>query len=230
MRILVVEDEPKMLEFLREGLRSHGHVVMSTDNGEAGLDLASTCEFDVIVLDIELPGCSGLEVARRLRERESRPSILMLTAMKTEDDIVRGLDLGADDYVTKPFSFAELLARLRVIRPKAPVVNTGEFSAGELVLDMLRGRAFRNGQPLDLTPTEFSLLAQLMQQPGRVISRDALMKSMLTQKRAANGMTLEKFISSLRGKVDAPFGKPLIHTARGIGYYLWNSPHDMGKG
>ncbi len=178
MRILVIEDEVRMAELLRKGLSEHGHVVMTAADGAEGLKLTLDHEFDVVLLDVGLPRLSGYDVAQVLRERHSTASILMLTAFDKEDDIVRGLNLGADDYLTKLFSFPELLARLRSVTRLAPDAVPATCFVGDLLLDRNRRRVSRTGCTIELTRTEFALLELLMSHAPQVISRRALIEGL----------------------------------------------------
>jgi len=218
MRILVVEDEVRMAELLRKGLSEHGHTVMTAVDGAEGLKLTLDCEFDVVLLDVGLPSLSGYDVAQVLRERQSTASILMLTAFDKEDDIVRGLNLGADDYLTKPFSFSELLARLRSVTRPTPVALPTTYVAGDLVLDRIRRRVSRAGRAIELSRTEFALLERLMSRAPQVISRSALIEGLWGGLGEVSSGALDVLVNSLRGKLDAPFRDKLIQTIRGTGY------------
>lgn len=218
MRILVVEDEARMAELLRKGLSEHGHIVITAVDGAESLKLTLDHEFDVVLLDLGLPGLSGYDVAQVLRERQSSAAILMLTAFDKEDDIVRGLNLGADDYLTKPFSFPELLARLRSVTRPAPDPLSYTYVAGDLVLDRIRRRVNRAGCTIELTRTEFSLLERLMSHAPQVISRSALIEGLWGGYGEVSSGALDVLVNSLRGKIDAPFREKLIQTVRGTGY------------
>lgn len=218
MRILVVEDEQRLLELLRSGLVEEGHSVITSENGVDGLDLAMSGEFDAMLLDVMLPGMDGMEVARRLRNKGRQLPIVMLTARDAEGDIIRGLDHGADDYITKPFSFSELLARLRAVTRRMGVQRTSTLVCEDLVLDSATHEVFRGERPIHLTRTEFLLLQKLMQHAGRPVSREALIGNVWGYDRAIENNTLDAFIRLLRHKVDAPGHPKLIHTVRGFGY------------
>jgi DNA-binding response OmpR family regulator len=218
MRILVIEDEVRMAELVCKGLAEHGHAVMTAMDGAEGLKLTLDHDFDVVLLDVGLPGLSGCDVAQVLRERQSTASILMLTAFDKEDDIVRGLNLGADDYLTKPFSFPELLARLRSVTRPAPEALPTTYVAGDLVLDRIRRRANRAGRAIELTRTEFALLERLMSHAPQVISRKTLIDSLWGGHGEVSSGALDVLVNSLRGKLDAPFREKLIQTVRGTGY------------
>jgi len=220
MRILIIEDEVRMLTLLRQGLYESGFTVMTAADGETGLEIATAHELDAIVLDIGLPRRDGYEVAQALRERKSTTPILMLTARDTEDDIIRGLDLGADDYMTKPFSFPELVARLQAITRPRREEASGILRAGDLTVDPVRQYVRRGHANLDLTRTEFSLLVCLLRSAGRCVSRAMLMECVWGAKHQVRPGALDVLVNALRGKIDAPFEHKLIGTVRGAGYVL----------
>ena len=220
MRILAIEDEPRMLALLHKGLSENGHDVMTASDGAEGLKLTLDHEFDVVLLDVGLPDLSGYDVAQVLGERNCTASILMLTAYNKEDEIVRGLNIGADDYLTKPFSFPELLARLRAItRPStepAPLAIVVE----DLVVDMVGHKAMRQGHGIDLTRTEFLLLEMLARHAPRVVSRSTLIEGIWGGPHEVTAGALDVLVSSLRSKIDACFKTKLLQTVRGSGYLL----------
>ncbi len=218
MRVLVVEDERQMAILLRQGLTEEGHAVTVAHTGPDGLALATDTDFDVIVLDVMLPGMDGLAVARRLRVARSRTPILMLTARDAPSDIVAGLDAGADDYLTKPFSFEELVARVRAVSRRGPIVQAVPLGLGDLVLDPAMRDATRGGEALALTRTEYALLEFLMRRAGSVVPREALIAGVWGHDREIEENTLDAFIRLLRHKVDGPGRGRLIHTVRGVGY------------
>jgi DNA-binding response OmpR family regulator len=220
MRILVIEDETRMLELLRKGLYEAGYTVMTASDGEAGLETALAHDFSAIVLDIGLPRRDGFSVAQTLRERKRATPILMLTARDAEDDIIRGLDLGADDYMTKPFSFQELVARLQSITRPHREETTTRIEAGDLVVDPVRHSVTRGSESIDLTRTEFVLLGRLVRNAGGCVSRQALTESIWGLDTDVTPGALDVLISGLRRKVDAPFKYKLIRTVRGAGYVL----------
>lgn len=218
MRLLVIEDEPRMLELLEQGLREEGHDVLTARDGADGLSLAETGEFDAILCDVMLPKMNGIEIARRLRKGGSRIPMLMLTARDAEEDIRDGLDTGADDYLTKPFSFVELLARLRAITRRATHVRSATIEIDDLILDIAHHQATRGGRDLKLTRTEFDLLERLLHRMGEPVPRERLIAGVWGFDRDIESNTLDAFIRLLRQKVDQPGEKRLIHTVRGIGY------------
>lgn len=220
MKLLIVEDETRMADLLRKGLAEEGHTATCAYDGAEGLDLARNYEFDVIILDVMMPKLSGYDLAKRLRAEKVRTPILMLTAKDTVPDIVRGLDLGVDDYMTKPFSFDELLARLRSVRRRFSAVGEVELRVGDLVLDPSGRDVVRGDARISLTRTEYNLLERLMFRVGKVVSRRSLIESVWGFDREIEENTLDAFMHLLRNKVDSP-GKPkLIHTVRGVGYLI----------
>jgi DNA-binding response OmpR family regulator len=220
MRILVIEDEPRMSALLLKGLSEHGHDVTVALNGADGLKSTLDAEFEVILLDLGLPDLGGYDVAQVLRERKYPASILMLTAYNKEDEIVRGLNLGADDYLTKPFSFPELLARLRAITRSTPLPVTAQIHIADLVLDKAQHKVKRCGKNIELTRTEFLLLEALAQNSPRVVSRSTLIEVIWGEQAEVTPGALDVLVNSLRSKLDAPFLLRLLQTVRGSGYLL----------
>jgi two-component system response regulator MprA len=218
MRILLAEDEPRMAALLRQGLGEDGHAITATRNGREAVAAAGAAEFDVIVLDVMLPGCDGFEVLRRLRAGKNRTPVLILTARDADADVVRGLNQGADDYMTKPFAFDVLLARLHALARRGPAPLPTRLQLADLTLEPAAHRAARAGVTLALTRTEFALLECLLRRAGRVVSRRALIDCIWGPEREVEDNTLEAFISQLRHKVDAGRRPRLIQTVRGIGY------------
>jgi two-component system response regulator MprA len=223
MRILVVEDDPKMAELIRRGLAGQGHTVEIAMDGIEGLEKAQNSSLDAIVLDVMLPGVDGLHFASRLRSSGNRTPILMLTARDSASDIVKGLDMGADDYLTKPFSFDVLAARLRVIERRAAVDAEGVLQAADLTLNSETHEVHRGKKLLVLTRTEFVLLEYLMRRAGRVVSRDDLIEAVWGIDRDVERNTLDVFIFQLRSKIEAGGASRLIQTVRGFGYTVRES-------
>lgn len=220
MRLLLVEDERRMAELLHQGLEEEGYRVTVAMDGHSGLGMGRSSEFDLILLDVMLPGIDGFEVARRLRRHGIRTPVLMLTARDAAPDIVRGLDLGADDYLTKPFSFEVLLARIRALLRRGPAPQPARLQAGDLHLDPATHEVFLGGRKLSLTRTEFILLEFLMRRAGQVAPRDTLIEAVWGHTRDIESNTLDAFIRRLRTKVEDVSGRRWIHTVRGVGYTL----------
>jgi two-component system, OmpR family, response regulator MprA len=220
MRILVVEDDAKMAQLLRRGLEGQGHTVEVAMDGNKGLEKAQSLPFDAIVLDVMLPGLDGLHLARRLRATGIRVPILMLTARDSVADIVRGLDVGADDYLTKPFSFEVLAARLRVIARRTSGDSESLLQVADLSLNTETHEVHRGKRPLVLTRTEFVLLEHLMRRAGRIVSRDDLIEAVWGIDREVGRNTLDVFIFQLRSKIEAGGAKRLLQTVRGFGYAM----------
>jgi DNA-binding response OmpR family regulator len=220
MNILVAEDEKGMAHILKRGLEEEGYVVSIASDGPSALASAKTTQFDMILLDVMLPGLSGIEVARRLRETQLHTPILMLTARDSVPEIVKGLDAGADDYMTKPFSFAVLLARIRALERRASESTAHTLRSADLVLNITERRAFRAGREIHLTPTEFRLLEFLMRQEGRVATRPAILDAVWGPSENVEENTLDAFVRLLRRKIDDLEPVKLIHTMRGFGYSL----------
>jgi DNA-binding response OmpR family regulator len=218
MKILVVEDEPRMADLLVSGLREESHDVQLATDGRAALNFADRDEFDVVLLDVMLPGLNGYEVAKELRLRRVETPVLMLTARDAIPDVVHGLDVGADDYMTKPFSFAELLARLRAVGRRASKRKRSVLEVEDLVLDTSTQRAFRSGQELHLSLTEFRLLELLARHKGQVVSRHTILDTVWGHRRGVEENTLDAFVRLLRKKVDQGAAARLIQTHRGFGY------------
>ncbi len=220
VKLLVVEDEPRLLELLRRGLTEEGHNVVCASDGSAGWELAHAYEFDGIVLDIMLPKMNGFELAKKLRQERVATPVLMLTARDSVPDIVRGLDAGADDYLTKPFSFNELLARLRALQRRSTSRVQNRLQVGDLILDPESREVSRAGVPIILTRTEYSLLERLMYRAGKVVPRHTLIESVWGFDREIEENTLDAFVRLLRQKVDREGLPKLILTVRGVGYMI----------
>jgi len=218
MRVLVIEDEPRMLELLRKGLYERDFAVMTAVDGETGLEIATAHTFDAIVLDIGLPRLDGYSLMRTFRERGLMTQVLMLTARDAEDDIIRGFDMGADDYLTKPFSFPELVARLQSITRNRLQEADATIEADDIVIDQVRHSVRRNLENIDLTRLEFLLLSCLVRHAGQCVSRQALMESLWGPDRSVSSGALDVLVNSLRAKIDAPYRSKTIGTVRGSGY------------
>ena len=220
MRILIVEDEVKMAGLLRRGLRAEGMAADVAARGEDALWMAGSTEYDAIVLDVMLPGIDGFEVCRRLRADGVWAPVLMLTARDGVSDRVAGLDGGADDYLTKPFSYAELLARLRALARRGAVERPSELEVGELRLDPATRRVWRGETEITLSAKEFTLLETFMRRPGEVLSRFQLLEHAWDYEYENRSNVVDSFVRLLRRKVDRPFGAHSIETVRGAGYRL----------
>ena len=220
MKILVVEDERKTAAYLKRGLEENGFITDVAEDGEDGAYLAETRSYDLIILDVMLPGRDGWRIIADLRRRQIATPVLFLTARDAVDDRVKGLELGADDYLIKPFAFAELLARVKTILRRGPARQSQVHSVGDLELDFNRHRAFRAARPLDLTPKEFQLLALLLSRAGEVLSRTLITEQVWDINFDSDFNVLEVHMRRLRAKVDDPFDCKLIHTVRGVGYVL----------
>ncbi|GAB3265991.1 response regulator transcription factor [Chitinimonas naiadis] len=219
MRILLAEDEVHIGEYLVKGLSENGLVVDWVRTGPDALHQGTTIEYDLVILDIGLPEMDGWEVMRRLRETQMMP-VLFLTARDMVEDRVRGLELGADDYLIKPFSFSELLARVRVILRRGKQQDSNVLTIGNLRLDVMRRKVERNGQRIDLTVKEFALLTLFLRRQTEVLSRTLIAELVWEMHFDRDTNVVEVAIRRLRAKVDDPFEKPYIHTVRGFGYVM----------
>jgi two-component system copper resistance phosphate regulon response regulator CusR len=219
MRILVIEDELKTAAYLKKGLEESGYAVDVAHDGPQGLILAQEEQYDVIVLDVMLPGMDGWTVVRSLRSTHTTP-VLFLTARDDVDDRVRGLELGADDYLVKPFAFVELLARVRTLARRGPPRESELIKVGDLEMDVVRRKVKRAGQRVDLTPREFSLLQLLARRQGEVLSRTQIASYVWDMNFDSDTNVVEVAIRRLRTKIDDNFPVKLIHTVRGVGYVL----------
>ena len=220
MRILVIEDEKKTAAFLAKGLREAGLVVETAHDGEAGLQLALNSRWDLLIVDVMLPKKDGWSVVSDLRGGGVETPVLFLTARDSVPDRVKGLDLGADDYMVKPFAFSELIARVRSLLRRAPSRQPDQLRIEDLDIDTRRHRALRAGMPLNLTAKEFLLLAHLARTPGEVVSRTEIIEQVWDLNFDSGTNVVDVMVRRLRAKVDDPFPKKLIHTIRGVGYVL----------
>jgi two-component system, OmpR family, response regulator len=220
VRVLIVEDEVKMARLVRGGLIEEGHAADVASTGEDAVWMAEAHPYDAIVLDVMLPGLTGFETCRRLRNNGVWAPVLMLTARDAVDDRVAGLDAGADDYLTKPFSFAELLARLRALARRGGVERPAKLEVGDLVLDPASRRTWRGDTEIHLSPKEFALLETFMRRPGEVLSRLQLLEHAWDFAYENRSNVVDVYVRYLREKVDRPFGSDSIETVRGVGYRL----------
>ena len=222
MQILVVEDEPKVGNALREGLEAEDYEVTLAQTGEEGFFQASAHAFDLIILDVMLPGRDGIEVLNTLRKQGARTPVLLLTAKDAIEDRVLGLDAGADDYLVKPFAFAELSARIRALLRRNRTETESVLTIGHLEVDPVRRTVIRQGQRIELTAREFDLLEYLVRNHGRVVSREMLARDVWKETTRATPLdnVIDVHIARLRRKLDDPFDLKLLHTVRGVGFTL----------
>ena len=220
MRFLVVEDQKKMAGFLRKGLVEAGYSVDLAETGSAAEMLAGENPYDLIILDVMLPDQNGLDTARHIRRDGYQGPILMLTALAGTKDKVHGLDAGADDYLTKPFAFDELLARVRALLRRRESSANPALRYSDLELDLVNRRVSRNGKDVTLTPKEFALLEYFIRNPNRTLSRTAIAEHVWDVHFDSDSNVIDVYINMLRKKIDQPFGKKLIHTVIGAGYAL----------
>jgi two-component system copper resistance phosphate regulon response regulator CusR len=219
MRILVVEDERRIADFLSRGLESAGYAVDIAVTGSAALDHVHATEYDLMILDLGLPDIDGLQVLQKVRNRKTSPPVLILSARDAVDDRVRGLEVGADDYLVKPFAFVELLARVRaLLRRGQPTPE--RLQVGELTLDCIRRRVTREGEPIELAPKEFSILEYMMRNRGRPLSRTMIVEHVWDMDYDGLTNIVDVYIRHLRSKIDDRFATKMIQTVRGIGYML----------
>lgn len=226
MRILIVEDDMRLAEVISRGLRKHAYAVDAAMDGEDGLFFAETNNYDLLILDVMLPKKNGFELCRELRENGSELPILMLTARDAVSDRVTGLDSGADDYLVKPFDFEELLARVRALSRRRPVLLKQQIAVGDLILNRATRTARRGGRMIDLTTKEYALLEFLMENAGRVLTREQIAEHVWDINFDAFSNVIDVYVGRLRRKVDAPAETPLVHTRRGTGYLLSARPPD----
>ncbi|MCC9166831.1 response regulator transcription factor [Pontibacter harenae] len=221
MKILLIEDEPKVASFIKKGLEEQAYEVDQAYDGTFGVKLALQNDYDLILLDIILPNMSGIEVCREIRKEKNSVSILMLTALGATDDKIAGLDAGADDYLTKPFEFKELLARIRALTRRGNESNYSEkLSIADLELDTMKKTATRGGNPINLTAREFTLLQYLLRNQGRVVSRVDITEQVWETSFDTGSNVIDVYINFLRKKIDKGHETKLIHTLVGMGYVL----------
>jgi two-component system, OmpR family, response regulator len=220
VRVLIVEDEVKLAALLRRGLAEESHAADIAKSGEEALWMARATEYDAIVLDVMLPGVDGVEVCRRLRADGVWSPVLMLTARDAVEDRIGGLDAGADDYLTKPFAFAELLARLRALARRGAVERPAVLAVGDLRLDPATRQVWRGDVEIELSPKEFALLETFMRRPARVLSRYELLEHAWDYEYEHRSNVIDVYVRYLREKVDRPFGRESLETVRGAGYRL----------
>ena len=220
MKVLLIEDEPKTVTYLCQGLREKGYAVDVAGSAEDGLSLARRLRYDLVVLDINLPGRNGWWVLEQLRGSGDRTPVLCLTCRGNVEDRVRGLELGADDYLVKPFAFSELLARMRSVLRRGSDLRPDVLRIGDLEVDLVRHKASRAGMALSLRPKEFALLAQLARRAGEALSRTVILEQVWEADFDFETNVVDVQIKRLRERVDGPFDHRLIHTVRGVGYVL----------
>ncbi len=224
MKVLIVEDDRQTADYIAKGLREQGHVVEVASDGRDGLFLAAEGRFDVLIIDRMLPGLDGLGIVKTIRGAVIKTPILILTTLSGIDDRVEGLEAGADDYLVKPFAFAELAARINALARRAPLAGAPtKLTLADLELDLLKRKVSRSAIEIDLTPVEFKLLEQLMRNQGRVMTRTMLLEDVWGFHFDPKTNVVETHISRLRAKIDKGFGSELIHTARGSGYVIRES-------
>ena len=224
MRLLLVEDEKKVSELVARALRQESYAVDVADDGVSGWELAQAYEYDLVILDLMLPGLPGEELLKRIRRRNHQVPILILTARDATEDKVQNFEAGADDYLTKPFAFAELVMRVKALLRRGPVARSSVLRVGDLELDRFSKQVRRGGRRIELTPKEYALLEYLASSPGRVFSRTMIIEHVWDQ--SFEGLTniVDVYVRHLRSKVDDPFPVKLIRTVRGVGYGLGAGP------
>lgn len=219
MRILLIEDEKRIAAFVTRGLEESGYTVECAETGQDGLNRLSEAEFDLLILDLMLPDMDGLLVLEKVRNRNPTLPVLILSARGSLDDRVKGLDLGADDYLVKPFAFIELLARVRAVLRRGQSLPE-RLQAGDLVLDCIRRKVSRAGVPIDLAPREFAILEYLLRNKGRVLSRNMIVEHVWETDYSGLTNIVDVYIRHLRSKIDDPWPEKLIKTVRGVGYMI----------
>ncbi|CAN5131602.1 response regulator transcription factor [soil metagenome] len=220
VKILLIEDDRQTADYIAKGLREHGHAVDKADNGRDGLYLATGETYDVMIVDRNLPQMDGLSLVKAARASAVKAPVLFLTTMDGVDDRVAGLEAGADDYLTKPFAFAELLARVGALARRPPMVATTSLRAGDLEIDLLARTVTRGGKRLELLAQEFKILEYLMRHAGEIVTRTMLLEKVWDFHFDPKTNIVETHISRLRSKIDKGFDKPLLHTVRGAGYVI----------
>ena len=220
VKILLIEDDRQTADYIAKGLREHGHVVDKADNGRDGLYMATGETYDVMVVDRNLPQMDGLSLVKAARASGTKTPVLFLTTMGGVDDRVAGLEAGADDYLTKPFAFAELMARVSALARRPPIVTTTSLRAGDLEIDLLARTVTRAGKRIELLAQEFKILEYLMRHTGEIVTRTMLLEKVWDFHFDPKTNIVETHISRLRGKIDKGFDKPLLHTVRGAGYVI----------
>ena len=220
VKILLIEDDRQTADYIAKGLREHGHVVDKADNGRDGLYMATGETYDVMIVDRNLPQMDGLSLVKAARASGTKTPVLFLTTMGGVDDRVAGLEAGADDYLTKPFAFAELMARVSALARRPPIVTTTSLRAGDLEIDLLARTVTRGGKRIELLAQEFKILEYLMRHTGEIVTRTMLLEKVWDFHFDPKTNIVETHISRLRGKIDKGFDKPLLHTVRGAGYVI----------
>jgi two-component system OmpR family response regulator len=221
MRAVIIEDDERIAEFVARGLREAGFAVDHASDGNAGLNLATRNPYDVAIVDLMLPGLGGLDVIAAMRRRDVRSPVLILSARHTVDDRVKGLETGGDDYLTKPFAFPELLARVQaLIRRSTGAPSSTQITVGDLTLDLMTRRASRQGHDVELRPREFALLEYLMRNVGRVVSKTMILSHVWDYSFDPRTNVVDVLVFRVREKIDKGFEPKMIHTVRGIGYVL----------
>jgi heavy metal response regulator len=224
MRILIIEDEKRIQDFLSRGLESAGYAVDAAGDGNTGVEMVHATEYDLIILDLGLPDIDGLQVLQKIRNRKVSPPVLILSARDAVDDRVKGLELGADDYLVKPFAFVELLARVRaLLRRGQPTPE--RLQVGDLLLDCIRRKVTRANENIELAPKEFSILEYMMRNRGRPLSRTMIVEHVWDMDYDGLTNIVDVYIRHLRSKIDDRFSVKMIHTVRGIGYMLDTPEH-----
>jgi len=230
MRVLVVEDDRKIAAFIKRGLEENAYAVDVVYDGQEGYEWARAYSYDILILDVMLPGMDGFQICKRLRQEGRETGLLMLTAKDAVSDRVTGLDAGADDYLVKPFAFRELLARLRALRRRSTHQKSTTVQVGDLKLDLLTHRAERQGQIIDLTAREYTLLELLMHHPNHLLSRTVIAEHIWDYSFYHESNVVDVYIAYLRRKIDDPFDVKMIQTVRGMGYRLLDPGKNLGGG